>query len=559
MKRLTPILFACAGLFANDSAPGNIVPPRRIGVGATQRRLTLDEAVTLAISANLDVAIERTNVDRAARETQSALGSFDPVVHFQPTFGDTNTPAVSALDGVNGVFTQHAAGQSLSYRQQTPWNGLTVDTSFDNNRVTSANPFVSLNPFYTTQLAFTVTQPLMRGRKIDAQRSLVTIRRRDREASAAVLEERALAVATEVEQQYWDLLAARRQVDVDAAAANLARIQLEQDRRMIAAGSLPQVELSAAEAELQRHMDALYRSTGNVTTVENALKTLLARDRGDALWQDEIVPVDAAAAPPSSVVAIRDAVDEAVRRRPELKEIDANVAANEVRTKQNADLLRPQVSAVASYSLAGLAGNVRTELDPFTAVALPLYDRVNALSQSAGLPALGSPVSTALPASIAGGLGSSFSSLFRGNYQTVQAGLSLDFTVHNRTASANLAKTAIARKRLGLMRDRAEQAIEAQVRNALQALDTVRQRVRAADAGALAAREKLESETRLFESGESTNFLVLTRQNEYSDSRRLQVEAEAAFNKAVAQYEGARNVARTAASYREVRVEVGNR
>ena len=63
--------------------------------------------------------------------------------------------------------------------------------------------------------------------------------------------------------------------------------------------------------------------------------------------------------------------------------------------------------------------------------------------------------------------------------------------------------------------------------------------MRAADAGALSAREKLESETRLFESGESTNFLVLTRQNEYSDSRRLQVEAEAAFNKAVTQYEGA--------------------
>jgi outer membrane protein TolC len=538
MKRLTLFLFTGAALFANDGAPGNIVAPRRIGVGATQRRLTLDEAVTLAMSANLDVAIERTNVDSAARETQSALGSFDPVVHFQPTFGDTNTPAVSSLDGVNGVFTQHAAGQSLSYHQQTPWNGLTFDSSFDNNRVTSANPFVSLNPFYTTQLAFTVTQPLMRGRRIDAQRSLVTIRRRDHEASAAVLEERALAVATEVEQQYWDLVAARRQVDVDAEAANLARVQLEQDRRMIAAGSLPQVELSAAEAELQRHMDALYRSTGNVTAVENALKTLLARDRGDALWQDEIVPVDAAAAPPG-VVAIRDVVEEALRRRPELKEIDANLAANEVRTRQNADILKPQVNVVASYSLAGLAGNMRTTLDPFTAVALPLYERVNALSESAGLPALSSPITSALPASIAGGLGSSFSSLFRGNYQTVQAGLSLDFTVHNRTASANLAEAAIARKRLGLMRDRAEQAIEAQVRNALQGLDTARQRMRAADAGELAAREKLESETRLFESGESTNFLVLTRQNEYSDARRLQVEAEAALNKAVAQYEGA--------------------
>lgn len=538
MKRAILFMFAGAALFANDSLPGNIVPPRRIGVGATQRRLTLDEAVTLAMSANLDVAIERTNVDFAVRETQSALGSFDPVVHFQPTFGDTNTPAVSTLDGSNGVFTQHAAGQSLSYHQQTPWNGLTFDTSFNNNRVTSANPFVSLNPFYTTQLAFTVTQPLMRGRGIDAQRSLVTIRRRDREASAAVLEARALAVATAVEQQYWDLVAARRQVDVDAEAANLARIQLEQDRRMIAAGSLPQVELSAAEAELERHMDALYRSTGDVTTVENALKTLLAHDRGDALWQDEIIPVDAAAAAPS-VAAIPDVVDEALRRRPELKEIDANVSANEVLTKQNADILKPQVNVMASYSLAGLAGSVRSGLDPFTAVALPLYERVNALSQSSGLPVLPSPISTALPASITGGIGSSFSSLFRGNYQTVQAGLSLDFTVHNRTASANLAEAAIARKRLGLMRDRAEQAIEAQVRNALQGLDTARQRVRAAEAGEAAAREKLESETRLFESGESTNFLVLTRQNEYSDSRRLQVEAEAALNKAVAQYEGA--------------------
>jgi outer membrane protein TolC len=62
--------------------------------------------------------------------------------------------------------------------------------------------------------------------------------------------------------------------------------------------------------------------------------------------------LDASAAPPS-VVAIRGVVGEALRRRPELKEIDANLAANEVRTKQNADLLRPQVNAVASYSLAG--------------------------------------------------------------------------------------------------------------------------------------------------------------------------------------------------------------
>jgi HAE1 family hydrophobic/amphiphilic exporter-1 len=77
------------------------------------------------------------------------------------------------------------------------------------------------------------------------------------------------------------------------------------------------------------------------------------------------------------------------------------------------------------------------------------------------------------------------------------------------------------------------------VRNALQAIQTARQRIAAAEASARAAREKLDSETRLFQTGESTNFLVLTRQNEYADSRRRAVAARLDFNKAVASLERA--------------------
>jgi outer membrane protein TolC len=63
---------------------------------------------------------------------------------------------------------------------------------------------------------------------------------------------------------------------------------------------------------------------------------------------------------------------------------------------------------------------------------------------------------------------------------------------------------------------------------------TARQRVTAAEASARAAKEKLDSETRMYQSGESTNFLVLTRQNEYSDSRRRDVVARLDANKAIA-------------------------
>jgi outer membrane protein TolC len=64
-------------------------------------------------------------------------------------------------------------------------------------------------------------------------------------------------------------------------------------------------------------------------------------------------------------------------------------------------------------------------------------------------------------------------------------------------------------------------------------METARQRIVAAEASARAAKEKLDSETRLFQTGESTNFLVLTRQNEYADSRRREVVAHLDSNKAV--------------------------
>ena len=77
------------------------------------------------------------------------------------------------------------------------------------------------------------------------------------------------------------------------------------------------------------------------------------------------------------------------------------------------------------------------------------------------------------------------------------------------------------------------------MRGSLQALETARQRIEAARASERASVEKLDSEVRLFQTGESTNFLVLTRQNELLDSRRRVVGAALLYNKAVARLDQA--------------------
>ena len=129
---------------------------------------------------------------------------------------------------------------------------------------------------------------------------------------------------------------------------------------------------------------------------------------------------------------------------------------------------------------------------------------------------------------------------FFGSDAVIKVGVQFDLNLRNQTAQANLAQAKITQKRLGLEKTRAEQVIDMQVRNALQSLVASRQRITAAEASVVAAQEKLDSEIRLFQTGESTNFLVLTRQNELLESRRRAVVAQLEFNKAAARLEQAK-------------------
>jgi len=121
-----------------------------------------------------------------------------------------------------------------------------------------------------------------------------------------------------------------------------------------------------------------------------------------------------------------------------------------------------------------------------------------------------------------------------GNFQTVVAGLQIEWNPRNRTAQSQVDQAAVNERRLKLARLQIQQAITAEVRNSLQGLETAHQRIAAARASERASKEKLESEIRLYQTGESTNFLVLTRQNELIDSRRRVIGSALLLNKALA-------------------------
>ena len=319
-----------------------------------------------------------------------------------------------------------------------------------------------------------------------------------------------------------------------------AREQLALNQRLVKAGTLAPVELAAAEAELQRRMDTWYTSLGALTEVENNLKTLIAAERVASIWNDEIIPVENKIAEPPHSDDLRNAVQVALKQRAELRGIAVRRDINDVQKNLNSDLQKPEVNFIGQYWLSGLGGTVSAVDNPFSAASIAQAQRLNEISTRLGLQPLPTNGMTGTaPGFLVGSYGTALGNLFGGRYQSFQVGLSIDFNFRNRSADANYSQTLINEKRIGLEKARAEQIIEAQVRNALQGIQTARQRIAAAEASARAAKEKLDSEQRLYQTGESTNFLVLTRQNEYADSRRREVVARLDLNKSVSRLEQA--------------------
>jgi HAE1 family hydrophobic/amphiphilic exporter-1 len=118
-------------------------------------------------------------------------------------------------------------------------------------------------------------------------------------------------------------------------------------------------------------------------------------------------------------------------------------------------------------------------------------------------------------------------------------GVRVSLPLGNRVAEAELGRTLAEGTRLQNQRLQQEQLIEAEVRNALQALRSAEARLASAASARGSAEQLYESEQRQFRAGTTTVFLVLQRQNELIAARGRELQAQTDLNKAVAAFQRA--------------------
>ncbi|PYS91825.1 MAG: hypothetical protein DMF64_10825 [Acidobacteria bacterium] len=528
----------------NYQAPARPLPaPDRVGVNVNdQLPLALNDAIALALKNSNDIDESRINVQIAEFNLLAARGVYDPLFSSEDYYERSTTPTSSSIGGggTRGAVTQVDETGSARLGGFSPIAGGSYQFDFSSTRLTTTNQNVRLNPQFPTAFTFTYTQPLLRGLRFDANRHGIEVAKKNLSLTDAQFRQQVIDVITQVEQAYWDLVFALRNLQVQIDAVKQARLQVESNQRLVQQGVLAPIDIVAATTQVTTFEQNVYTAQQAVTRAENTLKTLMLPNRLDAMWGRALTPIT-----PVNLeaprVPLEQAVQSALASRPELAQLRTNADINQLDVRYFRDLTKPQINLVGTYTSDGLAGRlVVPSQNSSTSSTLVLTDRVNQLSALAGLPPLTvTSTTTTVAPQLIGGYTQSLRNLLEQRYPTARIGVTISLPLRNRTAEANLGRTLAQGHQLKDQLAQTEQIIEADVRNTLQAVRSAEARRAAAAAARSSAEQQYASEQRQFRAGTTTVFLVLQRQTELLSARANELQAQTDLNKAISDFQRA--------------------
>jgi len=474
--------------------------------------LTLEEAIRMALQKNEAIVIERENLESAKAIETGTLGAYDPVFSAYGSWSRATLPVNSAFSGApsgEDSPTTESTGAAASLSQYVA-TGVTVTFSVPASRDTTNGIFTLLSPVYMTRAGVEFRQPLLRDRETDPARSAMLVASADRRRAAASLQREVSDSVAQVETAYWRLVAAQQAVAVLEESVRLAAEQLEQTRLRVEKGAAPETEISQPKAELERRRGDSLAVREAAMRADSALKLLILGDEDAKTWSERLVPADDPGVEISDVDVERE-MEHALASRPELKEAEALREQRRLASALARDAVHPSLDAVASYNRYGLAGGRNPD----------------------GVTISGQPV--VIPNGMEGSLGTSLGMLGDNRFDDARVGLEFRMPFRNRAAEAIAAVGVSAERQADADLTRARKQVRAEILDAAAALETAGQRIEAARSAREAAEVQLSAEKDRYEVGLSTNFLVLTRQNDLSRARLDEIAALTEYRMASAE------------------------
>ncbi|MEE8348443.1 MAG: TolC family protein [Acidobacteriota bacterium] len=528
-RPLILIALVCSQLLAQQEAgptgdllPGGVQVPEsyvdRVRREGTILALTLRDVMRLALTNNLEIAIEDFNEDLNRERGTIARGFYDPILRFTLGLESSDSPSTSILTAGSGVATFARDNFTWSNSLQKNVRGGGIFTlNFNNFRNQSNSTFSTINPQFGSDLAVSFTQPLWRGfRQTSTERELKLINL-DSAITESQFRQRVSEIVQQVQNQYWELVYSIEDHETRRQSMALAVVQYENNRQRVQIGVLAPIEITSAQAEVSTREQEMIQAEVQIVNAQNSLKQLLAPDPNHSIWNLSLIPTDPPE-PRDVQIGMEEAIQTALSRRPELEQMRLELEKNGVDEEYFIQDGKPMVNVRANFGSTGRSGVV--------------FQTVGVDNDGDGLPdrqmRIPAPDNPSF-GNLFGAFGQAFS------YDFVNWGIFADVEIplFNNRSEGQLAEVRIGHARLLNQMKNQQQMIIVDVRNAYESLAIQKKRQEAARMARRFSEEQLDGETKRFEAGLSTNFEVLRFQRDLAQTISQELRAQVDYQQAL--------------------------
>lgn len=325
----------------------------------TAHQLTLKQVIFIALSNNPNVASIRLGPPSATEGVRSANGTFDPDLQATADTIKTVIPATSALESGGDALSTKQYDWNFSLNKILASSNGTMSATFNNDRTISNNNTQTINPFYNSTLALSLSQPLLRN--FGWRFATLTVRlaesaqKQAQWTMASQLDDFILQVGND----YWSVVQGEENLQVTEEALKFNRDLVRQNLISVRVGTL-------APLDLQEAQSAEATAEANVYTAQAQLKTARVSLRQDVMLNPEHTFLPAEVEPADKPVLQErvnedeeQALETTVLYQPSLGNMREAIRTALMQVKFQENQLLPQVNLTSQFSTNGLAGHAQ--------------------------------------------------------------------------------------------------------------------------------------------------------------------------------------------------------
>jgi outer membrane protein TolC len=526
-------------------APGYAAPvaapsaPAIVGVTAQPFvGIALQDAIAMALLKNQNLAISVSSFKIARYKIIEVKGAYDVALHLEPSSsysvnppqnflaagpGDlgTYTPGPTFTTGPGNII-QHQSGFQYGVNGQTE-NGTSYQAGIAQQRTYNNTLFDAFNPYYLATLNLAVTQPLLKNAGMNATKRQLKLAFINADAGVAQTLVDASNTISQVENTYWSLVAAWRDVAIQEEALREAIAQQRSNVRLARRGASAPIDAVESQTQVSNFQNQVFAALERVSRLQNELKSRVTANTRDPIWEANLVPSTSVQQPPqardlSAVVAA------ARQNRPEVRQaVDKRLAAD-VDTAFARNQSLPQADVQAQYQSNGFAGI----LTPVPKFLTGFCTATPGPGGGPGLSACPTP-----PPNTQGAMAWAYHNMWAGYFPTFNIALIVGYPIQGHVARGLRGLASEETTQAKLLMQGVYERIGAEARNALQSYQSALSKLDSARRAREAAEAVYASEVRKFHNGASTTFLVLQRQVQLEQARRSELQAQTELNQSI--------------------------